>query len=142
MADTPASPPSVNRRAGRGLLLLGIVLAVLAVASVFGQWGVGITLVPWQLPIVTAVGALLVLWSLLKRFTVVRSIAFVLLVALAGFEGFAIAVGGKLPQYTGPAQAGKPMPPFRTTLADGRSFTDADMQDGRRRVLTFYRGRW
>ena len=142
-SNTPVSPPpAVKPSTGRGLLLAGIALAVLAVASVFIQWQFGYTLVPWQLPIVTAVAALLALWSLATRFTIVRVIVLVLLAVLTGLEGFAIAVGGKLPEYTGPAQAGKRLPTFQTTLADGSSFTDADLQDGRRRVLTFFRGRW
>ena len=143
MATAPASSsPPVRRSAGRGLLFIGFALAVLAVVSLFVQWSLGITSVPWQMPAITAVGALLVVWSLTRRVTIVRVIVLLLLLALAGIEFFAISVGGKLPTYAGPAQAGQRLPPFQTTLADRSSFTDADLQDGRRRVMTFYRGRW
>ena len=143
MVEPSASPPSAAKRsAGRELLLAGIALTILAVGSLFVQWQLGFAFVPWQLPIVTGFGALLVLGSLIKRVTIVRGVVLVLLAALAGFLSFAIAVGGKLPEYTGPAQAGNRLPAFQTTLADGSSLTDADLQDGRRRVLTFFRGRW
>ncbi len=48
----------------------------------------------------------------------------------------------KLPAYAGPAQAGQTLPAFRTTLADGRAFTEQDLQDGAFSVLVFFRGRW
>lgn len=72
----------------------------------------------------------------------VRFLVLTFLAALAGFEWFSIAVGGKLPQYTGPVRAGKQLPSFDTTLADGSSLTNSNLRDGKRRVLTFFRGRW
>jgi hypothetical protein len=142
MATATSSSPPTNRRAGRWILLAGIGIAVAAIGLMVLQLGLKILIVPWYVPILTAIGALLVLWSVTRRVGVVRIIVLVLLVALAGFEWFSIAVGGKLPEYTGPAQAGKQLPPFRTTLADGSSFTDGDLRDGKRRVMTFFRGRW
>lgn len=142
MMTTDASLPPKERSAGRGLLFAGIALAVLAIGLPFAQYRLQLLIVPWYVPILTAIGALLVLWSLTKRPGVVRIIVLVLLVALAGFEWFSIAVGGKLPEYTGPAQAGEKLPPFRTMLADGSPFTQNDLEDGQRRVLTFFRGRW
>jgi hypothetical protein len=123
-------------------MLAGMGLAVLAIAMVVIQYSFQILVVPWYLPLVTAIGALLVLWSLTKRLTIVRMVVLVLLAALAGLEWASFAVGGKLPEYTGPAEAGKKLPAFQTTLADGRSFTQNDLEDGQRRVLTFFRGRW
>lgn len=141
--DTPSTPsPPTDRRAGRWLLWAGIALAAAAIGLVALQWSLKILIVPWYVPILTAIGALLVLWSLTRRVGVVRIVVVVLLVALAGFEWFSIAVAGKLPQYTGPAQAGKKLPPFTTTLADGSALSDADLRDGKRRVMTFFRGRW
>lgn len=140
--DTPANP-SPDRRAGRGLLWAGIALAVLAIGLLAVQWyGLGALFVPWYMPLVTAVGALLVLWSLARRFTIVRVVALLLLVALAGVEWYTLAVEARLPEYAGPAEEGKKLPPFQTTLADGSSFTQNDLEDGQRRVLTFFRGRW
>jgi hypothetical protein len=141
MATAPI-PPKTDRSAGRGLLWAGIGLAALAIALVAIQWSLHILIVPWYVPIVTAMGALLVLWSLTRRVGIVRVLVLVLLAALAGFEWYALAEGGKLPEYTGPARAGEKLPPFETMLSDGRSFTQNDLEDGQHRVLTFFRGRW
>ncbi|HZL88519.1 MAG TPA: hypothetical protein VFB96_09125 [Pirellulaceae bacterium] len=142
MATHQTSSLPSDRRAGRGFLLAGIGLAVVAVGLLALQWSLKILIVPWYVPIGTAFGAMLVLWSLTRRVGVIRIIVLVLLIGVAGFTWFTLAVGGKLPQYTGPLQAGKKLPPFRTTLADGSSFTQSDLEDGQRRVLTFFRGRW
>lgn len=142
MASDQTSSPPTHRSAGRGLLWAGIALSAAVIGLVALQWSLKILIVPWYVPIGIALGALLVLWSLTRRVGVIRVIVLVLLVGLAGFTWFTLAVGGKLPQYTGPVQAGKRLPPFRTTLADGSSFTQGDLEDGRRRVLTFFRGRW
>ena len=140
-ADTTRLSPT-NRSSGRGLLWAGIALAGAAIGLIFLQLWMRIAAIPWYLPILTTIGVLLVLWSLSRRFGILRIVVLVLLVALAGFEWFSITIGGKLPGYTGSAQAGKTLPPFETTLADGSPLTDADLRDGKRRVMTFFRGRW
>lgn len=142
MATSPSPSPPNDRRAGRGLLWAGIGLAVIAIALVFVQYSAGGLFVPWYLPAITVVGALLVLWSLTRRFSIVRVIVLLLIVALAGLEWYSLAVAGRLPEYAGPAEEGKKLPPFQTTLADGTTFTQNDLEDGQRRVLTFFRGRW
>jgi hypothetical protein len=142
MAATSSPAPPIDRRAGRGLLWAGVLLAVAAIGLTIFQIRLQVLIVPWYLPGLTTVAVLFVLWSLTRRVGVVRIIVLVLLVALAGFEWFAIAVASKLPEYKGPAQAGKALPPFTTTLADGSTLSDADLQDGKRRVMTFFRGRW
>ena len=62
--------------------------------------------------------------------------------AFAGFQWYFLASLVKLPDYDGPVRAGRQLPAFSTTLADGRPFTDADFRDGSRRVMVFFRGRW
>jgi hypothetical protein len=47
-----------------------------------------------------------------------------------------------LPKYNGPARVGTHIPPFTTTFADGRAFTDKDLEEGTPTVLVFFRGRW
>ena len=134
--------PTKDRRAGRGLLWAGMALAVAAVVVMLVQFFLlQLLIVPWYVPIVTAGGAVLVAWSLARRASVVRVVMLVLLVALAALEWVALA-GSKLPEYTGPAQAGRTLPPFQTTLAGGGSWTDEDLRDGQRRVIVFFRGRW
>jgi hypothetical protein len=141
--DTPTTPwPPIDRRAGRGLLWIGIALAAAAIGLMFLQIRLKILIVPWYLPGLTTIGALLVIWSLTRRVGIVRIVVLVLLVALAGFEWFAIGVASRLPKYTGPAQAGKKLPSFYTTLADGSALTNSNLRDGKQRVMTFFRGRW
>ena len=41
-----------------------------------------------------------------------------------------------------PAQPGNKVPAFATTLADGRTFTNHDLENGSNSVLIFFRGRW
>src|SRR6266705_4116944 len=84
----------------------------------------------------------LLLGSLARRRSITRIVALVLIVALAGFQWFFLIHVAKLPSYEGPARAGLKMPAFQTALADGRTFSDKDLQDGTSSVLTFFRGRW
>jgi hypothetical protein len=141
---TPQSTSApIPPRSGRGLLWAGIALAAAAIGIVALQLSLKFVIVPWSYaPILTAIGSLLVLLSLTRRPGVVRIVVLLLLTALAGVEWFAITVGGRLPAYTGPVQAGKKLPPFRTALADGSPLSDADLQDGKRRAMIFFRGRW
>jgi hypothetical protein len=65
-----------------------------------------------------------------------------LVTAFAGLQWYFLVSMMKLPEYNGPAQPGKRLPPFQAEFANGRSFTEADLADGSRRVMTFFRGRW
>jgi peroxiredoxin len=47
----------------------------------------------------------------------------------------------RTPDYTGPA-VGQKMPAFTTALASGSAFTNADLANGQRTVLVFFRGHW
>jgi hypothetical protein len=53
-----------------------------------------------------------------------------------------LLVGTRTGPYTGPAQRDHKVPAFATTLADGRAFTDKDLDKGSPTVLLFFRGRW
>jgi hypothetical protein len=140
---TITSPPATERSRGRGLLWAGLGIAVLAVALFFAQFMLlKRAFTPWYLPALTTVAALAVLVSVGRRGTVVRILMLLLIAGLAGLEWYFVAAIAKLPSYSGPAQAGKAFPAFETTLADGRSFTHKDLQDGTPSVMTFFRGRW
>jgi hypothetical protein len=93
-------------------------------------------------PALATLGAILLLVAAVRRPGTARVLVLVLVVAFAGLQWFILAVRTKLPAYEGPAQAGKRLPAFRATLADGRPFTEAGLNDGTRRVLLFFRGRW
>ena len=134
--------PIVDKTSGRGYLWAGIGLALVAIILVAVQFGLKQLIVPWYFPAVTTLGAVLLLCSVARRVTVVRILALGLIGAMAGCEWYFLTSLAKLPEYHGPAQAGKTLPSFATTLADGQAFSDQDLRDGTRRVLTFFRGRW
>ena len=138
MNSQVTTAPSV----GRGYLWAGIVLPVLAIGLGVGQYALQRLHVPWQVPIVTTLGVLLLLVSVAKRFTITRSIVLVLVAALAGLQWFFVTSMSKLPEYAGPARSGQKIPAFQTTRADGHTFSDGDLSDGTAHVLTFFRGRW
>ena len=142
MATASAPSPVIDRAVGRGYLWGGIGLAILAIALGVAQYALQLLVVPWQIPIVTTFGVLLLFASVSKRRNTTRIIVLVVITALAGLEWFFMVSFSKLLDYRGPAQAGLKLPAFQTTRADGRPFTDNDLQDGTPSVLTFFRGRW
>src|SRR5262249_16379059 len=135
-------PPATARARGGGYFWLGLFACLLGLVLTVIQFSVKVLGVPWYAPALATLGVFLLLVSRGRRRAIPRGVALVLVAALAGFEWYALAVLMKLPAYEGPAQAGKQLPAFSTTLADGRTFTDADLRDGSRRVMTFFRGRW
>ncbi len=143
MSTASTSPPRTDRSTGRGYVWLGIALCLIGVGLVVAQIvALKILVVPWYSPALATLGALLLLVAVARRHGVFRVIVLVLVAAFAGFQWFFLVSLMKLPEYTGPAQAGKPFPAFQAALADGRPFTDADLRDGSRTVLVFFRGRW
>jgi hypothetical protein len=114
----------------------------LGLALVSIQFSLGRLFVPWYAPVLATLGTLFLLISVAWRRTIPRIIALVLVAALAALEWYTLVALVKLPDYQGPAQPGKQFPAFTATSADGRPFTDANLRDGSRRVLVFFRGRW
>jgi hypothetical protein len=133
--------PANERPLGRATFWLGIAACLLGPALAVAQFSLNYLIVPWYSPALATLGALLLLVSLARRRSVLRIAAFVVVAAFAGFQWVSLASLG-LPAYEGPVRAGRQLPAFRTTLADGRPFTDADFRDGSRRVMVFFRGRW
>lgn len=140
MAST-STMPATDRAKGRGFLWAGIVLFVLAAAAVVVQYSLRLLINPWYFPALTTLAALAILAALAQRVSGTRIIAFLLMGGVSGFFWFALLVSARLPEYAGPAR-GQKLPAFHATLADGRSFTQADLEDGTPTVLTFFRGRW
>lgn len=135
--------PTVERGAGRGFLWAGLALVLLAIGAVFVQFGVLKWMkTPWHVPILLTLGALSLALAVARRRSVVRIVLLVLVVALAGFQWYFLMSLSRLPSYDGPARAGQPIPTFKTKYADGRSFTEKDLQDGKRSIMVFFRGRW
>jgi hypothetical protein len=140
--NVPAAPSANPRARGRGYFWAGIGACLLGLALVFVQFGLKHLFVPWYSPALATLGALLLVAAIAQRWSIPRVIALLLVAALAGLQWYVLGAMIKLPDYAGPAQAGKQLPPFQATFADGRPFTDADLQNGARHALVFFRGRW
>jgi hypothetical protein len=122
--------------------ILGILLFFLGPAISAVQFSVGNLSMPWHLPVLASLGVLLMMASVWRRGGVARWVGMLLFVAVCGLEWFVLLVATKAPSYTGPAQPGRKVPEFVTALADGRPFSNKDLEDGTSRVLLFFRGRW
>jgi hypothetical protein len=142
MATTSTTSSVSERSAGRGYFWMGLVICLLALGLVVAQYSLGQFIVPWYLPILTTLGAFLILLSMLRRASLVRIAAFGVILLVAGFQWYFLVSLSRLPAYEGPARAGRALPAFQTTLADGRPFTEKDLQDGKRSIMVFFRGRW
>ncbi|HMC89285.1 MAG TPA: hypothetical protein VKI17_07040 [Gemmataceae bacterium] len=143
MANVQTETPAVSappRR--RPLFLAGILIFLLGIGLYFIQLRMRSFMVPWYVPVLATVGVALMALSLRQRRGILRIGTLILFVALCGFEWFFLLVVTKLPAFTGPAQPGARLPVFAATLADGTSFTNADLQKGTSSVLVFYRGHW
>jgi hypothetical protein len=135
-------PDGLNLTTGRRYLWFGLALGVASLLLFFLHLQLKQVFVPWYVPIVCTLGAALVLVSIFQRRTIPRYAALVIVALLGGMEWYLLGVIAKLPEYRGPAVAGKRLPDFTTTLADGRPFTDEDLLGPQATVLTFFRGRW
>jgi|SRR5579884_171034 len=140
--NVSTTSPSIDRSRGRVIFWAGIGACLLGLVLVVIQFGLKLVFVPWYSPILATVGAVFLLLSAASRRSVARVAALVLVTAFAGLQWYFLVFMMKLPEYNGPAQPGKRLPPFQAMFANGRSFTEADLADGSRRVMTFFRGRW
>ena len=138
---TTISTPATHRSRGRLFLLLGLGLAVLGVVAYLVQFSLQRLTVPWYMPALAVVGAVLVAASLWEKRTVWRVLALAAVVLLGGFELFVLNAM-RLPPYTGPIAVGRPFPAFEAKLADGTPFTQDDLVGDQNSVLVFFRGRW
>jgi len=142
MATVATAPAATERSRGRPYVWAGVGACVLGVVLAVVQFSLKFLFVPWYSPVLATLGAFLILGALASRRSIPRVIALVLVAAFAGFQWYVFVALMKLPAYAGPAQAGRQLPAFSASLADGRSFTDAHFRDGSKRVMTFFRGRW
>jgi hypothetical protein len=133
----------VPARSRLPLFLLGVLLFIAGPAIYATQMlALHQFKTPWHVPLLATVGAILMLLSVVQRPGIVRIIGLVLFTAICGFEWFAMLVVFPTPPYTGPVAVGQPMPAFATTYADGASFSDKDLANGKTHLLVFYRGHW
>ncbi|HLJ10160.1 MAG TPA: hypothetical protein VKU82_03170 [Planctomycetaceae bacterium] len=136
-----STPAKRHRYPGRLVFLLGVGLPLVGIITYAVQLGRGRLATPWHMAIdsTLAVGLLAVaFWQARK---VWRALAFILVLLLAGAE-WTFLVGTRLPAYSGPVAAGKALPAFSTSQADGTPFTQRDLVGSQNNVLVFFRGRW
>jgi len=133
-----ASPP--KRR--WPLFLIGVLLFLIGPAIYTAQLGAKHLGLPWYLPVLSAVGVILMIASVRQRRGVIRIAALVLFLLVCGFEWYFVFVATRTPEYTGPAKPQAKVPAFTTKLADGKPFTDKDLQSGVPTLLVFFRGHW
>jgi hypothetical protein len=141
MSNTGASVAA--RHPGRGIFLLGILLAVGGIAifaAIFSQ--LHILQTPWYMPILATAGAMLAVMALARQQTIARWIGTSCLVALAGFQWFAFLFMLATPAYAGPAMVGQAFPQFATKKYDGSAFTHENLKSDKNAILLFFRGRW
>lgn len=124
------------------LFLVGVLLFVLGPALYAVQIRLKYLAMPWYVLALATLGVLFMVVSVWQRRSVWRSAGLALFVLVCAFEWFAVLVENRTPVYTGPAQPGRQLPAFATTLADGQAFTGTDLKNGRAAVLLFFRGRW
>lgn len=123
--------------------LVGVVLFLLGPILTFVQYGpLGRLTTPWQLPILATLGVVCMLLAVLQSGGVVRTAGFLLFAFVSGFVWFMLLVKVNTPNYTGPANPGSPVPVFAAKLADGSTFANTTLANGRSSVLLFYRGHW
>jgi hypothetical protein len=126
----------------RTYFLLGVLIFSLGVVTFVVQiFGLKRLVVPWYLPVLGTAGVALMVLSVVQRPRIWRILGLAVFVLLNGFEWFGI-LSSKLPEYQGPAKVGETIPAFTTTMADGTSFSDQDLQKGNPTVLLFFRGHW
>src|SRR5439155_152834 len=80
MTTFPTTSPAIDRSRGRALLWLGLCLCLLGPALVVAQFSLKRLAVPWYSPALATLGACLLLASLVRRRTVVRFLALLLVV--------------------------------------------------------------
>ena len=136
-SPSPGKPP---RR--WPLFLIGVACFVLGPLIYFAQLRSGLLVLPWHLPVLATLGALVMAASARQRPGVLRVVGLAAFSLLCGLEWFVFGVATRTPAYIGPAQVGTKLPAFAATYADGRPFTDKTLEDGGRTVLIFFRGRW
>lgn len=139
--DTGPSTITASPRSGRGLALLGFLLAIVGLGSYIALIAARRLVLPWYLPVTATLGVLLVAASLWRARSGWRIAALIAVFLLAGME-WMFVFATRLPAYTGPVAVGKPFLAFTSVRADGTAFTERDLRDEQTTVLVFFRGRW
>ncbi len=124
------------------LFLTGALLFLVGPVIYFFQLHAQRLAMPWYLPALATAGVLCMAASVAQRRGVLRTVGLVLFLVLCGTEWVVLGILSRTPAYVGPGQPGCKLPEFAATSADGQPFSNSDLEDGRRTVLVFFRGRW
>jgi hypothetical protein len=135
---SPAAAPSRRWL----FFLVGVLLFIAGPALYAWQLSAGRLTMPWYLPVMATLGLLFMARAVWLRPGVIGIIGLLLFAALCGLEWFGMLVLMNTPDYTGPAQVGKQVPTFVAALADGTTFSDKDLENGKSTILVFFRGHW
>jgi hypothetical protein len=130
------------RNPGRSLLLLGMFLAVAGyVLMMLLMFAAKILITPWYAPLLGSLGVALIILAVMRSRSIWRWTALLIFTLFVAFQWYAL-FAMRTPAYTGPVKVGQPFPAFATTLADGATFTQADLQGDQNTVMVFFRGHW
>jgi hypothetical protein len=109
------TPPGKDYSCGRAYFWAGIGACLLGLGLFFVQFALKYLFVPWYSPVLASVGAGLLLAAVTGRRSIPRLTALLVVTALAALQWYFLVSMMKLPDYTGPAQAGKQLPAFNAS---------------------------
>jgi hypothetical protein len=138
--ETVSTAVATRQFPGRLYAWLGLAATVLGPVLYTIQLSAKIFTVPWYAPILATVGLGLSIFALVHARSVWRFAGLGFCGLLAAFQWF--LVSSRLPEYTGPATVGQPLPRFSSTLADGTQFELGDLVGDQDSAMVFFRGRW
>jgi hypothetical protein len=142
MAEVMQAAPPKTRSGGRLYFWLGIGLSLLGPILNMILMQMGHLGLHWYALALSTVGVGLLLVAVIRRAGIARIVFLALFGLLCAFQWFVVVFISKLPAYDGPARPGDKLPAFTTTLADGSSFTEKNLENGQPSVLVFFRGHW
>jgi hypothetical protein len=142
MANVMQAAPPNTRSRGRWYFWLGIGLCLLGPVLNMILMQMGYLGLPWYALALSTIGVGLLLVAVIQRAGIARIVFLTLFGLFCGFQWYLVVFMSKLPAYEGPARAGDKLPAFTTTLADGSSFTQKNLESGQPTAFVFFRGRW
>jgi len=124
--------------------VLGIVIALFGLGVyVVLAIGTGFLHTPWYMPVLATIGTCLIVISIVRRLTIWRIVAVLIIGLLTAGEWWWLLDFSRLPAYAGPVSVDQPFPEFSpASLADGTPFTRDSLIGEKDTVLVFFRGFW
>jgi hypothetical protein len=133
---------TLSKPRGWPLFLVGALFFLIGPVAYMVQINMGRLNTPWYIPILSTVGVGLMALSLVRVFGIFRTIGLAFFLVLCGLQWYMFAVVTLNPKYEGPARRGAALPEFTAKKADGTTFDNGDLKNGKATVLVFFRGHW